>query len=88
MTHTDDFPVVDKRRPLTIGRFQEVQSHWPPSGNESWKATVTSVPIRDGRGFLGYARYAEVADTDDDFGIRFLGPLPSHFSRLHLIPHY
>jgi hypothetical protein len=29
---------------VTTGRFQEAKLHWPLSGNESWKATVASVP--------------------------------------------
>jgi hypothetical protein len=28
------------------GRFQKAKFHWPLSGNESWKATVASVPRR------------------------------------------
>ena len=33
---------------LTTGRFQEAKFHWPLSGNQSWKATVASVPLGDG----------------------------------------
>jgi len=29
---------------VTTGRFQEAKLHWPLSGNESWTATVASVP--------------------------------------------
>jgi hypothetical protein len=31
---------------VTTGRFQEAKLHWPLSGNESWKATVASVPSK------------------------------------------
>ena len=30
---------------LTTGRFLEAKFHWPLFGNESWKATVESVPF-------------------------------------------
>ncbi len=35
---------------VTSGRFQEGKFHRPLFGNESWKATVASVPIGDSRG--------------------------------------
>lgn len=43
---------------LATGRFQEAKFHWPLSGNQFWKATVASVPSRDGRCFQVNARYA------------------------------
>lgn len=30
---------------VTTDRFQEAKFNWPLLGNESWKATVASVPI-------------------------------------------
>ena len=32
---------------VTTDRFQEAKFNWPLLGNESWKATVASVPLRD-----------------------------------------
>ncbi len=30
---------------VTTGRFREAKFHWLLSGNQSWKATVASVPV-------------------------------------------
>ncbi len=32
---------------VTTDRFQEAKFNWPLIGNESWKATVASVPLPD-----------------------------------------
>lgn len=37
-------PAKGTERSVTTGRFQEAKFNCPPSGDESWKAKVASVP--------------------------------------------
>jgi len=56
---------------LTTGRFQEAKFHWPFSGNESWKATVATVPSAVIPANAGIQRHSS---QDTGFRVPLRGP--------------
>lgn len=56
---------------VTTDRFQEAEFHWPLLGNESWKATVASVPLGDGGGNRErpFARNADIGEAANRYAL-------------------